>query len=88
MANHKSAIKRIRTNEAARSRNRQWKSRLRTVIREVRGAATAEEAEKAFAAARPIIDSTATRGVIHKNTAARYKSELDKHVKKLAAKSA
>ena len=85
MATHKSAIKRIRTSRQERARNRQWKSRLRTVMKAVRTAETPESAAKAFKEAQPIIDRTARRGIIHRNAAARYKSDLDAHVKRLAA---
>ena len=85
MATHKSAIKRIRITRDERARNRQWVSRLRTAMKSVRAAQTPEAAVEAFAKAQRIIDRTARRGVIHKNAAARYTSELDAHVKKLAA---
>ena len=76
MATHKSAIKRIKTSRRQNERNRQWRSRLRTMMRNVRKAETAEQAQAALAAAVPIIDRTANRGIIHPNAAARYKSRL------------
>lgn len=84
VATHKSAIKRIKISRQERTRNRQWKSRLRTVMKAVRSAETPESAAKAYKEAQPIIDRTARRGIIHKNAAARYKSELDAHIKRLA----
>ena len=86
MAHRKSAIKRIRINEEHRLRNRTWRSRLRTKIKAVRNAATAEEAQAAFDAAVPVIDRTARRGVIHANAAARVKSRLFRFVKDLTEK--
>jgi len=85
VATHKSAIKRIKTSRGERARNRQWKSRLRTVMKAVREAQTPEAAAEAFGKAQPIIDRTARRGVIHKNAAARYKSELHAHIARLTA---
>jgi small subunit ribosomal protein S20 len=85
VANHKSAIKRIRTNREQQARNRQWMSRLRTVVKAVRKASTPEEAKAAFEKAVPIIDSTARKGVIHKNAAARHKARLSNVLKALSA---
>jgi small subunit ribosomal protein S20 len=85
VANHKSAIKRIRTSREQQLRNRQWMSRLRTVVKAVRKAATAEEAKAAFEKAVPIIDSTANKGIIHKNAASRHKARLSALLKTLAA---
>ncbi len=84
MAHSVSARKRIRQNVAARSRNR-WRLRtLRASLREfedklVHG--TVEEAQSAFRSASQLLDKTAGKGVIHKNTAARKKSRLNKRLK-------
>ncbi len=85
MADRKSAIKRIRTSREQNDRNRMWRSRLRTVIKKVRAAESAEAAEAALGIAIPVIDRTASSGVIHRNAAARYKSRLTSYVRKLAA---
>jgi len=85
VAHHKSAIKRIRTSREARTRNRQWRSRLRTKIKDVRGAETPEAARAALEAAIPVIDSTARKGIIHKNAAARQKSRLTQFVREMEA---
>ncbi|GAA3163802.1 30S ribosomal protein S20 [Blastococcus jejuensis] len=83
MANIKSQIKRIKTNERARQRNVAVKSALKTAVRRVRTAATAGDAEAAAAAlktASKALDKAASKGVIHKNQAANRKSGLAKQV--------
>lgn len=86
MANIKSQIKRNRTNELARLRNKAAKSRLRSAIKAVRVAVEAknlEEAEKALQVALKFIDKSVSDGVQHKNTAARQKSEVQRLVNSL-----
>lgn len=79
VANIKSQIKRIKTNEKARLRNKAVKSSLKTAIRKAREAAAAGDVEKATeyqrAAARQL-DKAVAKGVIHKNQAANKKSAL------------
>ncbi|MET7761743.1 30S ribosomal protein S20 [Streptomyces sp. NPDC005336] len=79
MANIKSQIKRNKTNEKARLRNKAVKSELKTAIRRAREAVAAGEAEKATAAARVAarkLDKAVSKGVLHKNNAANKKSAL------------
>ncbi|MGN6608385.1 MAG: 30S ribosomal protein S20 [Jatrophihabitans sp.] len=79
MANIKSQIKRIRTNEIARLRNKDVKSSLKTAVRRFREAADAgdrEAALAAFATASKKLDKAVTKGVIHKNQAANKKSAM------------
>ena len=79
MANIKSQIKRNKTNEKARQRNKAVKSELKTAIRRTREAVAAGDAEKAGAAARLAakkLDKAVSKGVIHKNQAANKKSAL------------
>ena len=79
MANIKSQIKRIATNEKARLRNKAVKAELRTVVRSVRTAVAAGDAEAAQAAVRTAgrkLDKAVSKGVIHKNQAANRKSAL------------
>ncbi len=87
MANHFSALKRVRTDEKRTEFNQRNKARLRHQIRTMRRLITAKDAAGA-AAALPktfsIIDRSAKIGVIKKNTAARYKSHLHVRVKALA----
>ncbi|AOT58806.1 MULTISPECIES: 30S ribosomal protein S20 [Streptomyces] len=85
MANIKSQIKRNKTNEKARLRNKAVKSSIKTAIRKAREAAASGDVEKATAAAREAsrkLDKAASKGVIHKNAAANKKSAL---ASKLAA---
>lgn len=79
MANIKSQIKRIRTNEAARLRNKSVKSALKTSVRRVRSAADAGDkatAQVELAAASRSLDKAVSKGVIHANQAANRKSAL------------
>jgi small subunit ribosomal protein S20 len=80
LANHKSALKRAGQNEIRRMRNRSVKSRVKTVVREVRqAAATADMGTKdQMVRAQSIIDKAAKKGVLHKRTAARKISRLAK----------
>ena len=79
MANIKSQIKRIRTNEAARLRNKSVKSSLKTAIRRFREAADAGDREAALTAMQTAarqLDKAASKGVIHANQAANKKSAM------------
>lgn len=83
MANIKSQIKRIGTNEKARKRNASAKSAIRTAMKKVRLAVEAKDLESANALlkkAYSLIDKSVSDGVQHKNTAARQKAELAKLV--------
>jgi len=77
MANIKSQIKRNRQNEAARQRNKAVRSELKTRVK-LADAATGDEADELVRAAIKRIDQAASKGVLHKNTAARRKSQLMK----------
>lgn len=86
MANIKSQMKRIRTNEAARQRNQSVKSALRTSIRKFREAAAAGEKDQALEllqSASKSLDKAASKGVIHANQAANKKSALSLAFNKL-----
>jgi small subunit ribosomal protein S20 len=83
VANIKSQIKRIRTNEKARLRNKSVKSELKTHVRRVREAVAAgdkEAAQDALHTASRKLDKAASKGVIHTNQAANRKSALAKQV--------
>ncbi len=85
MANTASAIKRVRSNERKRIRNRLTRATTRTAVRGAREAVAsgqAGDARQATLAAVSALDKAAEKGVIHKNNAARRKSRL---MKKLAA---
>ena len=83
MANIKSQIKRIGTNEKARQRNASAKSAIRTASKKVRLAVEAKDlakAEELLKAAFRLIDKSVSDGVQHKNTAARQKAEISRLV--------
>jgi small subunit ribosomal protein S20 len=84
VANTKSAIKRMRQSEMRRQRNRAVRSRVRTALKTARTAltSTGEDAGTAVLQAIRTLDKAVTKGVIHRNTAARKKSAL---ARKLAA---
>ena len=88
MANHKSALKRAKQSEQRRTRNRSRKSQMKTSIKML-DEAIAEKSEEQIAAglktAISLIDRTASRGVIHKNKAARMVSRLTRKVNHLAS---
>ena len=86
MANIKSQIKRIKTNEKARQRNKATKSALKTSIRRFREAAAAGDTTKSAELARVAsrqLDKAASSGVIHKNQAANRKSAIAAQASKL-----
>ncbi|MCU1628736.1 MAG: ribosomal protein [Pseudonocardia sp.] len=88
MANIKSQIKRVKTNEKARQRNKAVKSSVKTAVRRFREALDAGDAEKALTlqkAAAKALDKAAAKGVIHKNQAANRKSALAKRAKAVSA---
>ncbi len=79
MANIKSQLKRIKTNEKARLRNKSIKSSLKTAVRRFREAAAAGEKERALSelqAASRALDKAVSKGVIHRNQAANRKSSM------------
>jgi len=83
LANHKSAIKRIKQNRKRNERNTHIKSTLKTFIKRVREAAAeknAVAAREALGAAIPVIDGAASKGVIHRSTASRNVSRLTRLV--------
>jgi small subunit ribosomal protein S20 len=89
MANHKSALKRIRQNEKRRLHNRIYRSRARTLVKKARLAIGSgndlEAAREATRVAVRDLDMAASRGTIHKNNAARRKSRLMKQLAALEA---
>ena len=83
MANHKSAEKRNRQRAKRRERNIQYLSTLRTYMKRVRkhlAAGELDEAKATLPQALTAIGKAASRGVIHRNTAARYTSRLSRAV--------
>jgi small subunit ribosomal protein S20 len=88
VANIKSQIKRNRTNEKARLRNKATKSLLKTAVKKFRTAADAGDAEAATALLKDAsreLDKAASKGIIHKNQAANRKSALAKSLNSKAS---
>jgi small subunit ribosomal protein S20 len=87
MPNHKSAEKRVRQTIKRNAVNTSNKSRLRTQIKKLRAALTAGDKAQSQELLTPTIstiDKAVNKGILHKNTAARYKSRLTSHVNNLA----
>ena len=88
MANHKSALKRVMQSEERRQRNRARKTRMKSVVKAVEEAVASSNKELAVAKLKKavsVIDKTASKGVIHKNKAARKISRLSRHVNDLVS---
>lgn len=79
MANHKSALKRIRSNEAKRLRNRYQHKTTRNAIKKLRDSEK-DEAETLLPSVISMVDKLAKKNIIHENKAANLKSKLTKHV--------
>ncbi len=86
MADHKSALKRIKQTETRTVRNRDRISRIKTFIKKFIASLGTKEAEVNFAAAQSELEKGVTKGVLHKNTAGRKISRLNKMLKSSAAK--
>ena len=88
MANIKSAKKRAKQTVVRNARNTAQRSQLRTAVKKVLKALDANDAagaEAAYAVAQPLLDRFSSRGLIHKNKAARHKSRLTARIKALKA---
>ena len=83
MANTSSAEKRIRQEARRTEHNRSQRSRLKTAIKKVNAAADPAEAETALKDVSALLDRLATRNIIHRNKAARKKSQLAKQLNKM-----
>ncbi|WP_274476242.1 30S ribosomal protein S20 [Mangrovimonas aestuarii] len=80
MANHKSALKRIRSSETRRLRNKYQHKTTRNAIKKLRSTTEKSEAETLFPSVVSMIDKLAKNNIIHANKAANLKSGLAKHV--------
>ncbi|MBI4887468.1 MAG: 30S ribosomal protein S20 [Acidobacteria bacterium] len=84
----KSALKANRQNVKRREQNRQMRSKLRTALKSIRASLDAKDltaAKAALSRTVSIVDKMATKGIIHRNTAARYKSRIAKRLTKAVA---
>ena len=91
MANHVSSLKRARQTVTRTAVNRANKSKLRSALRAMRESLTAGDAKAAVIVYRStvsVLDKSVQKGVLHKNTASRYKGRLNARLKALATKAA
>lgn len=84
MAHHLSAKKRIGTNKKANLRNRQYRASLRIALRKVRDGSNVDEKRANLTLLVSTLDRLAGKGIIHRNTAARKKSNIYRQIAKLA----
>tara|TARA_B100000579_G_scaffold303078_1_gene252976 strand:+ start:450 stop:746 length:297 start_codon:yes stop_codon:yes gene_type:complete len=80
MANHKSAIKRIRQTKTRNAKNRLQHKTARNTIKTLKETTSKKEAEKLFTNVTSLLDKLAKNNIIHKNKSANLKSKLSKHV--------
>jgi small subunit ribosomal protein S20 len=88
LANHKSALKRARQNTVRRFRNKSVRTRIKSVVKDVRAAVSdnlQDNVAQELNLAKSVIDSAAKKGTIHKRTAARKISRLSKLVNSISA---
>ena len=83
MATHKSAIKRIRSNEKKTEINKYQHKTTRSAIQKLRETSDKKEASKLFLYTSSLIDKLSKKNIIHKNKASNLKSSLNKHVNSL-----
>ena len=83
MANHKSALKRIRSNNKKRLLNRFQHKTARNAIKKLRALTNKKEAAKMFPSVASLIDKLAKKNIIHANKAANLKSKLARHIDSL-----
>ena len=85
MPNIKSAKKRLELSRAARMKNRAERSKIRTSVKRVRQAASADEAKARLLEAQSVLDRAATRRLVPPNQVSRLKGQLMRHVATLPA---
>ncbi|MGV3636668.1 MAG: 30S ribosomal protein S20 [Flavobacteriales bacterium] len=83
MANHKSALKRVRQTETRNERNRYQSKTTRNAVRKLRTLSDKKEAEKLLPEVNSMLDKLAKKNLIHKNKAANLKSSVKRHVNAL-----
>ena len=84
MANHKSAIKRIRQSEKRRLLNKYFHKTARNAVRKLKALTTKKEASELFPKVVAMLDKLAKRNIIHKNKASNLKSKLAKYLSSLS----
>ena len=85
MPQHKSAAKRVRQNATRREQNRVHRSKMRTMIKTLRATDDPDAARNMLSDVKALLDRLATKGILHPNKAANYKSKLEKRVNSLGA---
>ena len=85
MANHKSALKRIRQSEKQRLHNRYYSVTMRNAIKKLKGTEDKSQASELLSSVISLIDKNMKRSILHKNKAANLKSKLTKSVNALAS---
>ncbi len=83
MANHPSALKRIRQNEVRRLHNRYYMKTVRNAVKKFRSLTEKKEADESLPKLNSMIDRLAKKNMIHKNKAANLKSSISKHANSL-----
>ncbi|MXW82627.1 MAG: 30S ribosomal protein S20 [Rhodothermaceae bacterium] len=83
MPQHASAIKRVRQNAARRLRNREHRSRMRTMVKKIMQTDDASTAQSLYPETQAYLDRLATKGIIHRNKSARYKVQILRHMDKI-----
>ncbi len=83
MANHKSALKRIRQTKVRTLHNKYYAKTMRNAVRKLRGTTDKDEAVKLYPAVQKMLDKLAKNNIIHKNKASNLKSSLSQHINKL-----
>ena len=84
MANHKSALKRIRQTKTRTLHNRYYAKTMRNAVRKLRALTDKEEALKLYPTVQTMLDKLAKKNIIHKNKSANIKSSLSTHINGLA----
>jgi len=83
MAHHKSAIKRIKTNEKSRQYNKRYRIETNDAVKSVLGLKSKKDSTDSLNTAFKLIDKLVHKNILHKNKAANQKSQLSKHVNSL-----
>ena len=84
MPQHQSAVKRVRQSERRKLRNRNHRSKMRTMIKRLENEQDKEKAVALLNEVKAVLDRLATKNIIHKNKAAHQKSALEKRVNRLS----
>ena len=84
MPQHASAVKRVRQSAARRLRNREHRSRMRTMVKKLLQTEDASVAKTLYPETQAYLDRLVTKGIIHRNKSAHYKSQISVHLNKVA----